>query len=81
MFFSCGVETEKRMVVLAGVPSSRFTSCRSPMAEERLPAGVVEAVVEGNEHGHESLAEDPALVARVERLAGALFELGDDGLV
>ena len=51
------------------------------IAEERLPAGVVEAVVEGNEHGHESLAEDPALVARVERLAGALFELGDDGLV
>ena len=51
------------------------------IAEERLPADVVEAVVEGNEHGHESLAEDPALVARVERLAGALFELGDDGLV
>jgi len=51
------------------------------IAEERLPADVVEAVVEGNEHGHESLTEDPALVARVERLAGALFELGDDGLV
>ena len=53
----------------------------SETAATDLAADVVEAVVEGDEHGHESLAEDPALVARVERLAGALFELGDDGLV
>ena len=51
------------------------------IAEKGLPSGVVEAVVEGDEHGHEPLAEDPALVAGVQRLAGSFFECSDQGVV
>ena len=51
------------------------------IAEKGLPADVVEAVIQSHIYGHEALTEDPALVARVQRLAGALFEGGDDRLV
>ena len=85
MLVSLGVLSEKRMTVLAVSPSSRLTPSRSPMAsstsciaEKGLPADVVELVVECDEHGHEGLPVDPALVAGVQWLTCALFQSGDE---